>query len=109
MSNPFSKLGQILYRAEVGGPQKAVCAESCSDVLSFVPKLSCSLKKKKLFSCSDFFIYFLLLESPLIYRFPPQMSPRGSLLRNLHYSQKLEIVAGPHQNLKWAAGWTSLS
>ena len=39
LSNLFSKLGQILYRAE-DSAQKAVCAESCSDFLSFVPKLS---------------------------------------------------------------------
>ena len=46
MSKPFSKLGQISYRAEVGAPQKAVFAESCSDFLIFVPKFRCSLKKK---------------------------------------------------------------
>ena len=37
-------------------------AESCSNFLSFVPKLRCSLKKN------------LLLESPLMYQFPSQMS-----------------------------------
>ena len=39
----FEVLGQTSYRAEVGGPQKAVCAKSCSDFLSFVPKFRCSL------------------------------------------------------------------
>ena len=45
MSNPFSKLGPISYQAEVSEPQKAVCAESCFDFLSFVAKLRCSTKK----------------------------------------------------------------
>ena len=50
---PFSNLDQILYRAKVGGPQKTVHAESCSDFLLFVPKFRCSLKIKglHLFSC----------------------------------------------------------
>ena len=125
MSNPFSKLGQISYQAEVGRPQKVVCAESCSDFLSFFPKLRCFLKKKEeglhLFSCSDLLSFIpklrcsikqgLLLESLLIYRLPPQMS--FSNLAEFFFvtviiARKLEIIAGPHQNLKWAAGWTSL-
>ena len=50
--------------------------KSCSDFLSFVLKLRCSLKKKG-----------FLVESPHSYRFPPQnvfQQPRGTLLRNLH-------------------------
>ena len=42
---------QFLYRAEVGGQEKAVCAESCSDFLSFV--LNSGVLQKKVF------IYFL--------------------------------------------------
>ena len=44
---PFFHLGEISYRAKVGGPQKAVHAESCFDFLLFVPKFRCFLKKKK--------------------------------------------------------------
>ena len=55
MSHLFSNSGQILYRAKVGRPQKAVHAKSCSDFLLFVPKFWCSQKKKEkglhLFSC----------------------------------------------------------
>ena len=68
-------------------------AEFCSDFLSFVPKLRCSLEKQKK----------NLLESPLIYQFPPQMSFCN--LAELFFvtfiiARKLEIVAGSHQNLK---------
>ena len=57
MSNLFSKLGQISSRAEVGGSQKAGCAESCSNSLSFVPKLRCFPKKKER-SLSIFLLWF---------------------------------------------------
>ena len=51
---PFSNLGQISFRAKVGGPQKAVHSESCSDFLLLDAKFRCFPKKKKslhLFSC----------------------------------------------------------
>ena len=105
-----------------GGPQKLFTQE-CSDFLLSVPKFRCSLKKR---SSSIFLLKFftfgpkiqifskknsLLLESPLIYQFPPQMSL--SNLAELFFvifiiTRKLEIVVEPHQNSKWAAGWTSL-
>ena len=86
MSNQLSKLGEILYRAEVGGLQKAVCAESCSDFLSFVPKLRCSLKKRSSPRVSS----YLLISAPNVFQ-----QSRGTLLRNLHYSQKTG-------NCRWA-------
>ena len=78
MSNPFSKLSQISYRAVVTGLQKAVCAESCSDFSSFVPKLRCFLKKK-----SSRISSYLSIFAPNVFQ-----QSRGTLLRNLHYSQK---------------------
>ena len=64
--------------------------------LKFRPKTQVFSKKKG-----------FLVESPLIYQFPPQMSFKN--LAELFFvtfiiAKKLEIVAGPHQNLKWAAG-----
>ena len=69
--------------------------------LDFCPKIQV-LAKKKVFS------YNLALIS----RFPPQMS-FSNLARHFFVTfviaRKLNIVAGPHQNLKWTAGWTHLS
>ena len=80
------------------------------------------ISKKKVFTSnrSPFFRIFLpkswwsikksLSESLLFYRFPPQMffNSCRTLFHNLHYSQKTENCRRTRQNLKWAAGWTSL-
>ena len=88
MSNPFSKLGQISYRAKVG--------KSClRRILLRFLKFRCSLKKS------------LLLKPPLIYRFLRQIS-FSNLAELFIIARKLEIITGLQQNLKWAAGRTSL-
>ena len=63
-------------------------AESCSAYLSFVPKLRCSPKKKSSPRISS----YLSISAPNVFH-----QSRGTLLRNLYYSQKTG-------NRRWTAG-----
>ena len=104
---PFSKLEQISYRAQVGGPQKAIYAESCFNFLIFVAKFRCSLKKRVFifFLATIFLIFVPSFKCSLKKEKKEKSSPRISsylsisalnvfqqsretLLRNLYYSQK---------------------
>ena len=76
--------------------KKSLYLFSCSDFLSFVPKLRCSLKK---WSSR---ISYLSISAPNVF----QQSCRP-LLRNLHYSQKTENRCWAA--LKRAANWTTLA
>ena len=114
----FSQVGPNLISSRSWWAAKSYLRKSCSDFLVFVPKFRCSLEKKR-FS-SIFLLRFLNFgpkfrcslkkkSFPKIssYRFPPQMSfsNLAELFRvTFVTARKLEIVAGPHQNLKWAAG-----
>ena len=69
----------ILYK------KKGLHLFSCSDFLSFVVKFRCSLKKSSKISS------YLSISAPNVFQ-----QSRGTLLRNLHYSQKTG-------NRRWAA------
>ena len=66
-------------------------AESCSNFLSFVPKLRCSQKKSPKIS------FYVSISVPNVFE-----QSRRTFLGNLHYSLKT-------RNRRWVEGWTSPS